>query len=96
MEDLEILDAATETWLSGDPENRHIFSITGDKKTQTTSCGMAGEVEDICSAIINEMLADEELAEILIVAVDTFIEMKEDLEKEVKKETKKTTKKYLS
>lgn len=96
MEDLEILDAATETWLNGDPENRHIFSITGDKKTQTTSCGMSGEVEDICSAIINEMLADEELAEILIVAVDTFIEMKEDLEKEVKKETKKTTKKYLS
>lgn len=96
MEDLEILDAATETWLSGDPENRHIFSITGDKKTQTTSCGIAGEVSDICSAIINEMLADEELAEILIVAVDTFIEMKEDLEKEVKKETKKPTKKYLS
>lgn len=96
MEDLEILDAATETWLNGDPENRHIFSITGDKKTQTTSCGMSGEVEDICSAIVNEMLADEELAEILIVAVDTFIEMKEDLEKEVKKETKKPTKKYLS
>lgn len=96
MEDLEILDAATEKWLSGDPENRHIFSITGDKKTQTTSCGMVGEVEDICSAIVNEMLADEELAEILIVAVDTFIEMKEDLEKEVKKETKKPTKKYLS
>ena len=96
MEDLEILDAATETWLKGDPDNRHIFSITGDKKTQTTSCCIAGEVEDICSAIINEMLADEELAEILIVAVDTFIEMKEDLEKEVKKETKKPTKKYLS
>ena len=96
MEDLEILDAATETWLSGDPENRHIFSITGDKKTKTTSCGMVGEASDICSAIINEMFADEELAEILIVAVDTFNEMKEDLEKEVKKETKKPTKKYLS
>lgn len=96
MADLEILEVAMEAWLKGDPENRHIFSITGDKKTQTTSCGMAGEVEEICSAIINEMLADEELAEILIVAVDTFKEIKEDLEKEVKKETKKTTKKYLS
>ena len=96
MEDLEILEVAMEAWLKADPDNRHIFSITGDKKTQTTSCGMAGEASDICSAIINEMLADEELAEILIVAVDTFIEMKEDLEKEVKKETKKTTKKYLS
>lgn len=96
MEDLDILNAAMEEWINKDPDNRHIFSITGDKKTQTTSCGMVGEVEDICSAIVNEMLADEELAEILIVAVDTFIEMKEDLEKEVKKETKKTTKKYLS
>ncbi len=96
MEDLDILNAAMEAWINKDPDNRHIFSITGDKKTQTTSCGMVGEVEDICSAIVNEMLADEELAEILIVAVDTFIEMKEDLEKEVKKETKKTTKKYLS
>lgn len=96
MDDLETLQVAIEKWLNGDPENRHIFSITGDKKTQTTSCGMVGEVEDICSAIVNEMLADEELAKILIVAIDTFIEMKEDLEKEVKKETKKPTKKYLS
>ena len=96
MEDLEILNNATEAWLKGDPDNRHIFSITGDKRKKTTSCGMVGEASDICSAIINEMFADEELAEILIVAVDTFIEMKEDLEKEVKKETKKPTKKYLS
>ena len=96
MEDLDILDDAMEAWLKGDPDNRHIFSITGDKKTKTTSCGMAGEASDICSAIFNEMLADEELAYILTVAVDTFIEMKEDLEKEVKKETKKPTKKYLS
>ena len=96
MEDLEILEVAMEAWLKVDPDNRHIFSITGDKKTQTTSCGMVGEVSDICSAIVNEMLADEELAKILIVAVDTFIEMKEELEKEVKKETKKPTKKYLS
>ena len=96
MADLEILNEAMEAWCKRDPDNRHIFSITVDKKTQTTSCGMAGEASDICFAIINEMLADEELAEILIVAVDTFIEMKEDLEKEVKKETKKTTKKYLS
>ena len=96
MEDLDILNDAMETWLNGDPENRHIFSITGDKKTQTTSCGMVGEVEDICSAIVNEMLADEELAKILIVAVDAFNEMKGELEKEVNKEIKKPTKKYLS
>ena len=96
MEDLEILNDAMEAWLKGDPDNRHIFSITGDKKTKTTSCGMAGEASDICSAIINEMLADEELAYILTVAVDTFNEMKGELEKEVKKETKKPTKKYLS
>ena len=42
------------------------------------------------------MLADEELAHILTVAVNTFNEMKGDLEKEVKKEIKKPTKKYLS
>lgn len=96
MEDLDILNDAMETWLNGDPENRHIFSITGDKKTQTTSCGMVGEVEDICSAIVNEMFSDEELAHLLIIAVDTFKEMKGELEKEVNKETKKPTKKYLS
>lgn len=96
MEELDILNDAIEAWCKGDPDNRHIFSITGDKKTKTTSCGMSGEASDICSAILNEMLADEELAEILIVAVDTFKEMKEDLEKEVKKEIKKPTKKYLS
>ena len=96
MEDLDILNDAMEAWCKGDPDNRHIFSITGDKKTKTTSCGMAGEASDICSAIINEMFADEELAYILTVAVDTFKEMKGELEKEVKKETKKTTKKYLS
>ena len=96
MEDLDILNKAMEAWFEGDPDNRHIFSITGDKKTQTTSCGIAGEVEDICSAIINEMFSDEELAEILIVAVDTFKEMKGELEKEVKEKIKKPTKKYLS
>ena len=96
MEDLDILNDAMEAWCKRDPDNRHIFSITGDKKTKTTSCGMAGEASDICSAIINEMFADEELAYILTVAVDTFKEMKGELEKEVKKETKKPTKKYLS
>ena len=96
MEDLEILEVAMEAWLKVDPDNRHIFSITGDKKTQTTSCGMSGEVEDICSAIINEMLADEELAEILIVAVNTYNDTKGDLEKELKKDAKKPTTKYFS
>ena len=96
MEDLDILNDAMEAWCKRDPDNRHIFSITGDKKTKTTSCGMAGEASDICSAILNEMLADEELAYILTVAVDTFKEMKEELEKEVKKKNKKPTKKYLS
>ena len=96
MEDIDILNDAMEAWCKGDPDNRHIFSITGDKKTKTTSCGMSGEASDICSAILNEMFADEELAYILTVAVDTFKEMKGELEKEVKKETKKTTKKYLS
>ena len=96
MEDLDILNDAMEAWCKGDPDNRHIFSITGDKKTKTTSCGMSGEASDICSAIINEMFADEELAYILTVAVDTFKEMKVELEKEVKKEIKKPTKKYLS
>jgi hypothetical protein len=57
---------------------------------------MRGEASDICSAIVNEMFSDEELAEILIVAVDAFDKIKSDLEKEVKKETKKPTKKYLS
>lgn len=96
MEDLEILNVAMEAWLKGDPDNRHIFSITGDKKTQTTSCGMGGDASEICSAIVNEMFSNEELAEILTVAVDTFNKMKADFEKEVKKETKKPTKKYLS
>lgn len=96
MEDLDILNVAMETWVKGDPDNRHVFSITGDKKTQTTSCGMGGDASDICSAIVNEMLSDEELAYILTVAVDTFNKIKSDLEKEEKKETKKPTKKYLS
>ena len=96
MEDLDILNDAMEAWCKRDPDNRHIFSITGDKKTKTTSCGMSGEASDICSAIINEMFADEELAYILTVSVDTFKEMKEELEKEVKKKNKKPTKKYLS
>jgi hypothetical protein len=96
MEDLDILNIAMETWLTKDPDNRHIFSITGDKKTQTTSCGMGGEATDICSAIVNEMLSDEELAYILTVAVDTFNKMKGDLEKEVNKETLTPEKKYLS
>lgn len=96
MEDLDILNDAMEAWLKGDPDNRHIFSITGDKKTKTTSCGMSGEASDICSAILNEMFADEDLAYLLTVAVDTFNEMKGELEKEVNEETKKPTKKYLS
>lgn len=32
MEDLEILEVAMEAWLKADPDNRHIFSITGDKR----------------------------------------------------------------
>lgn len=96
MEDLEILYDATEAWLKVDPDNRHIFSITGDKSKKTTSCSMVGEASDICSAIVNEMLWDEELAEILIVAVNTYNDTKGDLEKELKKDAKKPTTKYFS
>ena len=96
MEDLETLQVAIEEWLNGDPDNRHIFIVMGDYKTHVSSSGMEGESSDICSAIVNEMLADEELAKILIVAVDAFNEMKRDLEKEVNEEIKKPTKKYLS
>lgn len=96
MEDLDILNEAMEAWLKGDPDNRHIFSITGDKRKKTTSCCMVGEASDICSAIVNEMLWDEELAEILIVAVNTYNDTKGDLEKELKKDAKKPTTKYFS
>ncbi len=57
---------------------------------------MVGEASDICSAIVNEMLWDEELAEILIVAVNTYNDTKGDLEKELKKDAKKPTTKYFS
>lgn len=96
MDDLETLQVAIEEWLNGDPDNRHIFIIMGDYKTHVSSSGIEGESSDICSAIVNEMLADEELAKILIVAVDAFNEMKRELEKEVNEEIKKPTKKYLS
>lgn len=96
----KLMEDASEAWVMEDPENRTFFSIIGDKKSNTTSCGVSGREDLIVEAIVNECLHDESIAQLVLVSAEVYLNMKdeEEIEKEHKQEEKKpkTTKKYLS
>lgn len=96
----KLMEDASEAWVMEDPENRTMFNIIGDKKSNTTSCGVSGREDLIVEAIVNECLHDESIAQLVLASAEVYLNMKdeEEIEKEHKQEEKKpkTTKKYLS
>lgn len=96
----KLMEDASEAWVMEDPDNRTMFNIIGDKKSNTTSCGVSGREDLIVEAIVNECLHDESIAQLVLVSAEVYLNMKdeEEIEKEHKQEEKKpkTTKKYLS
>ena len=90
----KLLEESTEAWGRECPENRTIFCIIGDGDTNTTSCGVHGREDLIVEAIVNECLADEVIANIILTSAQVYHNILEEEKKEKRQELKKTTKIY--
>jgi hypothetical protein len=89
----KLLEESTEAWVMEKPEKRTILCIIGDGDTNTTSCGVHGREDLICEAIVNECLADETIARLVLTSAQIYNNIVEE-EKKEKEVTKKTSKIY--
>ena len=90
----KIMEDSTEAWVSEKPDKRTVFCVIGDKETNTTSCGASGREDLIVEAIVNECLADETIAQLVLTSAQVYHNIVEEEKKEKKQELKKTTKIY--
>ena len=90
----KLLEESTEAWVMERPEKRTILCIIGDDDTNTTSCGVHGREDLICEAIVNECLADETIAQLILSSAQIYNNIVEEEKKEKRIESKKTTKMY--
>lgn len=90
----KIMEDASEEWVMECPDKRTFFSVIGDKETNTTSCGVHGREDLICEAIVNECLADEVIANLILTSAQVYHNIIEEEKKEKRQELKKTTKIY--
>jgi hypothetical protein len=87
----KLMEEASEAWVMESPETRTIFCVIGDKESNSTSCGVHGREDLIVEAIVNECLADETIAQLVLTSAKVYLNIieEEKKEKEVNKETSK-------
>lgn len=90
----KIMEDASEEWVMECPDKRTFFSVIGDKDSNSTSCGVHGREDLIVEAIVNECLADEVIANLILTSAQVYHNIIEEEKKEKRQEIKKTTKIY--
>jgi hypothetical protein len=90
----KLLEESTEAWVMEKPEKRTILCIIGDGDTNTTSCGVHGREDLICEAIVNECLADETIAQLVLSSAQVYRNILEEEKKEKEEVVKKNPKMY--
>lgn len=88
------MEDASEEWVMENSETRTIFCVIGDKDSNSTSCGVHGREDLIVEAIVNECLADETIAQLILTSAQVYNNIIEEEKKEKRKELKNTTKIY--
>lgn len=90
----KLMEDASEEWVMECPDKRTIFCVIGDKESNSTSCGVHGREDLLCEAIVNECLADETIANLILTSAQVYHNIVEEEKKEKRKEVKKTSKIY--
>jgi hypothetical protein len=90
----KLMEDASEEWVMESPQTRTFFSIIGDKDSNSTSCGVHGREDLIVEAIVNECLADEVIANLILTSAQVYHNIIDEEKKEKRQEIKKTTKIY--
>lgn len=84
---------ASEAWVNEKPQERNMICFLGDREKEETTCGIHGREDHLTETLVNEMLADPDVANIIHTAVQVY---KEVLAEEVREKTKDKTPKFLS
>ena len=90
----KLMEEASEEWVLEKPDKRTFFSVIGDKDANATSCGVHGREDLIVETIVNECLADEVIANLILTSAQVYNNIIEEEKKEKDKNPKKTTKIY--
>ena len=93
----KLMEDASEEWVMECPDKRTIFCVIGDKDSNSTSCGVHGREDLIVEAIVNECLADETIAQLVLTSAQVYHNIMEEEKKEKAQEaTKNKTPKMYS
>lgn len=87
------LEDSTEAWVNENPKERNILCFMGDREEGTTTCGINGREDHLVETLANEMLADNDIANIIFTAMQVY---KSVLAEEAQEKTKEIKTKFLS
>lgn len=87
------LEDTSEAWVMENPQERNVLCFLGDREEGTTTCGIHGREDHLVETLVNEMLADDDVASIIHTSLQVY---KNILAEEVQEKTKDKTPKFLS
>lgn len=87
------LEDASEAWVNENPQERNIMCFLGDREKGETTCGIHGREDHLTETLVNEMLADDDIANIIHTAMQVY---KNILAEEAREKTKEIKPKFLS
>lgn len=87
------VEDTSEAWVNENPQGRNILCFMGDREEGTTTCGINGREDHLVDTLVNEMLADEDIANIIFTAMQVY---KNILAEEAQEKTKEIKTKFLS
>lgn len=87
------MEDTSEAWVNENPQERNVLCFLGDREEGTTTCGVHGREDHLVETLVNEMLADEDIANIIFTAMQVY---KSVLAEEVQEKAKGIKPKFLS
>lgn len=94
MKDLrKQFEDTSEAWVMEKPQDRNMLCFLGDRERGETTCGIHGREDHLVETLVNEMLADPDVANIIRAAIQVY---KNVLAEEAQEKTKDKTPKFLS
>lgn len=87
------MEDTSEAWVMEKPQERNILCFMGDREEGITTCGVHGREDHLVETLVNEMLADDDIVNIIFTAIQVY---KNVLAEEAQEKTKEIKTKFLS
>lgn len=87
------MEDTSKAWVNENPQERNVLCFLGDREEGITTCGIHGREDHLVETLVNEMLADDDVANVIHTAMQVY---KNILAEEAQEKTKEIKTKFLS